>query len=440
MVLKRWWWLLAFLMLVPALAQTEKPLLVGGTVLTAEYPGGFGVSYVEARPFAQALGLMYWASDGEVILGLGSRRLRFVVTPVPRSKTALKKLVVSESPPALRRGERVLLPVCYTARAFGALYSGSETSLKVLLPDAEMQGFEHRVIGGRDVVVLRTSRDVNALRDGAGWWLLGLRAGESVRDVPGLYLSRVRFAPGEYGTRVYLDGSEGWPVDVAYFPGEVRFYVGPPAERRAEDPPLVVIDPGHGGTDVGARYGNLFEKDLTLKVAREAAARLRRMGYRVELTRDRDEQVSVYARTQWAARADVFVSLHVAGSEVVSPGPALYTYANVGADAPVFVAHARKLLARPGYPEVLARYARPARSVSALADRFEYELGRLGLTPRRGETPLYLLSYAPGAAVLFEMGALRDAGDRARLADPAQQSAYAQVIARAVDAYLRGGR
>ena len=439
MVLRRWWWLF-LLVLAPVMAQSEKPLMVGGTQLTAEYPGGFGVSYAPARPFAKALGLMYWESDGEVLLGLGSRRLRFHATPIPRSRSALKKLVTAKTPSALVRGGEVLLPVRYTARALGAVYSGSATSLRVVLPDAELRGFEHRVARGRDVVVVRASRDLNAVRDGSGWWLLGLRAEESLREVPGRYLNGVRFAPGEYGARLYLDGSEGWPVEVAYFPGEVRFYVGPPPPRRTADPPLVVLDPGHGGADAGARYGNIFEKDLTLKVAREAATRLRRMGYRVELTRDRDEQVSPYARAQWAARADVFVSLHVAGSEVAPPGPTLYTYASVGDDAPVFVARARTLLARPGYPAVLARYARSADSVLAFADLFELELGRLGLTPRRGETPLYLLAHAPGAALLFEMGALHDPADRARLADAAQQSAYAQVIARAVDAYLRGVR
>jgi len=427
------------LLLAAAFAQSEKPLLAGGTLLTAVYPGDFGVSYVEAQPFARALGLLYWQDQGQLILGLGPRRLRYVATPVPASKTALKKLVTAEQPPALRDGDRVLIPLRATSRALGALYSGSETSLRVLLPEASLRGLSHRVEDGRDVLVLRLDRDLNAAPAGAGsWWLLGLRAEEQVREVQGLYLSRIRFEPGPYGARLVLEGSEGWPVEVAYFPSEVRFYVGPPAQPASDRRPLVVLDPGHGGDDDGVRYGNLAEKTIVLKVAREAAQRLRRLGYRVVLTRDGDENPSVYTRAQWAAKADVFISLHVAGSPAVPPGPVLYRYAGSRPDVPVFVARARTLLDRGGFQPVLRRFARSSGEVAALSDAVEEAFGRIGLSARRAETPLYLLEHAPGAALLVELGSLTDANDRARLSNAAQQSAYAQVIVRAVARFLGG--
>ncbi|XOB97439.1 N-acetylmuramoyl-L-alanine amidase family protein [Deinococcota bacterium DY0809b] len=438
MVLKRLILALALLLAV-AFAQSEKPLLAGGTLLTAVYPGDFGVSYVEVQPFARALGLLFWQDQGQLILGLGARRLRYVATPLPASKTALKKLVTSEQPSALRDGDRVLIPLRATSRALGALYSGSEASLRVLLPEAVLRGLSHRVEGGRDVLVLKLDRDLNAAPAGAGsWWLLGLRTEEQVREVLGLYLSRVRFEPGPYGARLVLEGAEGWPVEVAYFPSEVRFYVGPRAQAATERRPLVVLDPGHGGDDDGVRYGNLAEKTIVLKVAREAAERLRRRGYRVVLTRDGDENPSVYSRAQWAAKADVFISLHVAGSPAVPPGPVLYRYAGSRADVPVFVARARTLLDRGGFQPVLRRYARSSRDVAALSDAVEEAFGRIGLSARRAETPLYLLEHAPGAALLVELGSLTDANDRARLSNAAQQSAYAQVIARAVARFLGG--
>lgn len=431
--------LAALFLLGAALAQSEKPLLAGGTLLKAVYPGGFGVSYVEAEPFARALGLSYWQEGGQLILGLGPRRLRFVVTPVPRSKTLLKKMVTSERPPALLDGDRTLVPLRFTARSLGAVYSGSEASLRVLLPEAELRGVLHVVEGGRDVVVLTLSRDVNAAPDAGGWWLLGVRAGEQVRDVQGLYLSRLRFEPGPYGARVVLEGASGWPVEVAYFPGEVRFYVGPKPEVALRRKRLVVLDPGHGGSDPGVRYGNLTEKAIVLKVAREAAERLRRMGYDVVLTRDGDHDVSPYERAQWAARADVYIAVHLSGGRTAPGGPVIYRYTGVRGDVPVFVARARTLLDRGGYRAVLRRYARSSDEVAALSDAVEEELGRIGLTSRRAETPLFVLEHAPGAALLIELGSLANATDRARLANAAQQSAYAQVIARAVGRFL-GGR
>ncbi len=439
MVLKRFALLLIALLGI-ASAQSTKPLLAGATLLEAVYPGGFGVSYVEAKPFARALGLAYWQDEGQVILGLGPRRLRFVITPQPGSKSALKKLVTAKVPSALRSQDRVLIPLRYTAKALGALYSGSESSLRVLLPEARLRALEHRVEGGRDVLALRTDRDLNAVRapDG-GWWLIGLRAEEGVREVRGLYLQGVRFTPGPFGTRLSLEGAEGWPLQVAYAPSEVRFYVGPAADARSSEGPLVVIDPGHGGADDGARYGSLSEKEIVLKVAREAAQRLRKLGYRTVLTRDDDRDPGQYARAQWAAKADVFVSVHLAGSPAVPPGPVVYRYARAQAGLPVFVARARALLDRGGYQPVLRRYAASPDAVDRFNDLLEEELGRIGLTARRADTPLYLLEHAPGAALLVELGSLHDATDRARLGNTAQQSAYAQVIVRAVARYLGGG-
>ena len=439
MVLKRVALTLA-LLFAAAFAQTEKPLLAGGTLLSAVYPGGFGVSYVEAEPLARALGLVYWQDQGQLILGLGARRLRFVVTPTPRSRSLLKKLVTAARPPALREGGRTLVPLRYAARALGAVYSGSEASLRVLLSEAELRGMQHFVRDGRDVVVLKLSRDANAVKDGPGsWWLLGLRTGEQTREVQGLYLSRLRFEPGPYGARIALEGAAGWPVEVAYFPSEVRFYVGPKATAASARKRLVVIDPGHGGADAGVRYGNLTEETIVLKVAREAAARLKQQGYRVVLTRDGDRDPSPYERAQWAARADVFLSLHLAGGSAAPGGPVIYRYTGTRTDVPVFVARARTLLDRGGYRSVLRRYARSSAEVAALSDAVEEELGRIGLTARRAETPLFLLEHAPGAALLVELGSLTNPTDRARLANAAQQSAFAQVLARAVVRYL-GGR
>jgi len=75
----------------------------------------------------------------------------------------------------------------------------------------------------------------------------------------------------------------------------------------------VVIDAGHGGGDEGARgAAGLLEKEVTLDVARRLRDRLARLGYRVVLTRDGDERVSLHDRVANAneARGDLFVSIH----------------------------------------------------------------------------------------------------------------------------------
>jgi N-acetylmuramoyl-L-alanine amidase len=77
---------------------------------------------------------------------------------------------------------------------------------------------------------------------------------------------------------------------------------------------LIVIDPGHGGSDPGAVANGLHEKELTLKIGRRVRkALLRDFDVTVALTREQDATVSLDARTDFAnaRRADYFVSVHI---------------------------------------------------------------------------------------------------------------------------------
>jgi N-acetylmuramoyl-L-alanine amidase len=77
---------------------------------------------------------------------------------------------------------------------------------------------------------------------------------------------------------------------------------------------VIVIDPGHGGTDAGASTTGVLEKDVTLALARKVRATLQaRLGATVLLTRDSDVALTSEARASVANnnRADLFISLHI---------------------------------------------------------------------------------------------------------------------------------
>jgi N-acetylmuramoyl-L-alanine amidase len=88
-----------------------------------------------------------------------------------------------------------------------------------------------------------------------------------------------------------------------------------PAQPRAKSFKTIVIDPGHGGRDPGARgQRGTEEKDITLKVALKLRDLLSKQpGVRVLMTRDRDEFVELEDRAKFAnaQEADLFVSIHV---------------------------------------------------------------------------------------------------------------------------------
>ena len=76
---------------------------------------------------------------------------------------------------------------------------------------------------------------------------------------------------------------------------------------------VVVIDPGHGGPDPGARgRGKLTEKRLVFEISRRLGAELEAQGLRVVYTRDGDDFVSLAQRSAIANRAqgDLFLSIH----------------------------------------------------------------------------------------------------------------------------------
>jgi N-acetylmuramoyl-L-alanine amidase len=97
--------------------------------------------------------------------------------------------------------------------------------------------------------------------------------------------------------------------------------VGAGESRPVDRFDTVVIDPGHGGEDEGAKGpGGSFEKDVVLDVARRLAEALEEEGLRVVMTRSADEFVSLEKRTYIAndARGDLFVSIHANAAENTS--------------------------------------------------------------------------------------------------------------------------
>ena len=127
-------------------------------------------------------------------------------------------------------------------------------------------------------------------------------------------------ATGSQGRSAMAQGSTGAPAGSSAPPSEP----GPAgtAPPSAAPPPrsafVVVIDPGHGGDDLGAQGpSGLAEKDVTLDVAKRLKARiLSEMDAEVILTRDTDRTMTLDDRTAIANhnRADLFVSIHANAS------------------------------------------------------------------------------------------------------------------------------
>ena len=90
----------------------------------------------------------------------------------------------------------------------------------------------------------------------------------------------------------------------------------------------IVVDPGHGGRDSGARGNGYNEKDIALQVATRLANNLRQ-DYNVIMTRDSDFFVPLDTRAKIGndANADFFISIHLnSGSSSSANGTEVFYF------------------------------------------------------------------------------------------------------------------
>lgn len=185
---------------------------------------------------------------------------------------------------------------------------------------------------------------------------------------------------------------------------------------------LIVIDPGHGGREKGARFGENYEKDVNLRIARALVAALQQEGAQTKLTRGGDETVSLAARpgTAVTANADLFISIHCNSNSVANSASGIETYYHMYESSPRALAHA----VHEGVCAATGMCDRKART-----DRSLYSSGLAVLRHLSG-------SGIPG--ILLECGYLNSSSDRARLLNQAYREKLAAGILRGLKAYIEG--
>jgi N-acetylmuramoyl-L-alanine amidase len=155
-----------------------------------------------------------------------------------------------------------------------------------------------------------------------------LRLGNAFSRVGSRFV-QLRLSPEEWDGSLWIPLAnlrDLFPRDVEILPDlrAIRLRVAPAipdtSQRGSADAlpdqwvlKTVVVDPGHGGKDSGARgLDNLLEKEITLDIARRLARLLDQRGLNAELTRSGDRFVSLQERTHFAneRQGDLLISIH----------------------------------------------------------------------------------------------------------------------------------
>ncbi len=123
--------------------------------------------------------------------------------------------------------------------------------------------------------------------------------------------------------KVSKNSGVGFADTAAAVLSSVADIVLPASTAKAAENKVVVLDPGHGGSDGGASANGLTEKNLTLKIAQYCKAELEGYGgVTVYMTRTGDKAVGLTERVNMAKSwgADVFVSLHINSATASAKG------------------------------------------------------------------------------------------------------------------------
>ncbi len=269
-----------------------------------------------------------------------------------------------------------------------------------------------------------------------------------------LLLAMLNLAPSDGGD---AGGRQG--VDIALDPpGQDDLGPLPSVTRaRGTNPPLVVIDAGHGGRDPGAAspFGDIREKQITLALARAIRDEIARSGrVRVALTRDDDSYLVLQDRYAIARRldADLFISIHAdaAPANDQARGATVYTLSEVASDREAASLAARqnssdliagaRLSPDPDVNLILIDLAqRESMNVSAnFARLLHREAAPLfPFRPDWHRFAAFIVLKAPDIpSILFESGYLTNETDAGYVQSPAGQRQIADGMRRAIEAHF----
>lgn len=278
--------------------------------------------------FLGALVLALWpgfaiAQDQEVAIAVphlsaGEEDVSPAQRPLPNKKALKTRFVIGVDREvdarvfALRKPNRVIIDL---------------PDINMRLPEGEPVGLVKRFRGGlsapgRARVVIDVTQPVIVEKR------------ELTQHSEGGYRLAIEFAPvsdaigGDQDTKkITANGSSP----------QIAHLVQPPLPQPALRPqerakrsfkPLIVIDPGHGGYDTGAKKNGIVEKQVVLAFSLELRKQLEATGrYRIKMTRDTDVFIPLDDRVAFGERhgANLFIAVHADYAGSRARGATIYS-------------------------------------------------------------------------------------------------------------------
>lgn len=224
-----------------------------------------------------------------------------------------------------------------------------------------------------------------------------------------------------------------WIINQTDFACTIEPLLQPANALAKYKPRLVVIDPGHGGSNIGAIGANkTHEKKIVLDIAKRVEAKLIKAGVSVKLTRPDDHFLQLEERVAMASEwnADLFVSIHInfAGNKLAE-GIETYVTSCAG-----FSSTSSETVDQDTY-----RGNKFDKANIALAYFTHKELLDLTSAADRGirHARFTVIRDANCPAILVECGFLSNANEEERLITPEYRDKLAEGISRGAMEYIQ---
>lgn len=222
----------------------------------------------------------------------------------------------------------------------------------------------------------------------------------------------------------------------------------------------ILIDPGHGGEDNGARaryyYGKkkwrmVKEKDIALSLAKKIHSELGKRKFKSYLTRSVDRTVTLAERAELAEKikADLFISVHINASEGKSGRGFETYYLDNHNDSAIKKVEAIENKDLKGEALIVNKILtdlvidRTVKSSKGLATSIHGQIqrlvGRRYKLRDRGVKPglFYVLALTKRPAILLEVGFLSNSKELKKLLNPKFQQRYAKAVANGIASYIK---
>jgi len=217
------------------------------------------------------------------------------------------------------------------------------------------------------------------------------------------------------------------------------------ALQASETPFHVVIDPGHGGQDLGAVRDSFVEKQIVLEIAKKLKAQLENhKNVTASLTRHEDVGLTLKSRVQLASElnADLFVSLH-ANTSFSSSVQGMEFYFN-SADSLKFreqTEENKPLIKNPNSAQVIEKikndflfYDKTRKSLlltKSIKDKY-VDLEQKSIIKR---APFYVIDRTSMPSALIELGFISNRREAKKLTSEEYQNKLAGLLTNAIIEY-----